>query len=694
MVPAQVVYVNGVPAASTSYAQNTSTSSNPLIIGPQLSGSVDLQISDVAIWDSYAATATDIQNLYLGVYNPLNLTNGGTTYKADAWYPLTGTSGNAPSVSPSIDAGLQDWTGNGHNITTLTTTGSYATYAGVLGASPPVAVEAYASKSGKVAFFFPVQATPQANGYCMPVNVTAVPSNLTITWNGKTIEADGPVWGDQTSLPFVAYRLQCGSVQAVSIANGGTANYTSPSVTASSSDGNGTPPTLGTPMLSEGVIAYTVGGVGSYSQYTSAPSVSMTGGTYATPPSARVVLSGSTLTVVPTVGGILGCGSNVTSTPSFSLSGGVGGGATAALAMTGGLAFLTVTGIGSGYTAGEVAVTITDASGTGAAATATVGGGGPGTGATPGAVTVSGGVVTAVAVGTGGSGYTANPTVVISGSGGSGAVVTATVSGGVITGYTVAYGGSGYPTSTTTASVVCGAITGLTLTAGGSGYTSPTVSIANTSGGSGSGATASATVWTSGGIAQPLVTAGGFGYPTYGTTATIADGGSGSGAQVAVAVSGGVVTGIAPTALGSGYTSPTITIHGVGSGATATATVGAGGVVTAITPGANGSGYSSAIPPTVTISGGGGSGATATAIVSGGAVTGYAVTNSGSGYAGTPTVTVGGSGATATATYCRSGGIAAATITAAGSGYSATEAMALVFDTKGGTGSARLSATR
>lgn len=74
----------------------------------------------------------------------------------------------------------------------------------------------------------------------------------------------------------------------------------------------------------------------------------------------------------------------------------------------------------------------------------------------------------------------------------------------------------------------------------------------------------------------------------------------GSGATAMATVSGGQVSAIAVTSLGSHYTAPPTVIisEGGGSGATATATV-AGGGVTAITVADNGSGYTSA--PTITI---------------------------------------------------------------------------------------------
>ena len=79
---------------------------------------------------------------------------------------------------------------------------------------------------------------------------------------------------------------------------------------------------------------------------------------------------------------------------------------------------------------------------------------------------------------------------------------------------------------------------------------------------------------------------------------------------------------------------------GYTTAATGTATV-VGGVVTAIALTNPGSGYTQS-SPMVHIAGGGGYGAWATATVSGGFVTGFTVTNGGAGYATAPTVTVGG----------------------------------------------------
>ena len=98
-----------------------------------------------------------------------------------------------------------------------------------------------------------------------------------------------------------------------------------------------------------------------------------------------------------------------------------------------------------------------------------------------------------------------------------------------------------------------------------------------------------------------------------------------------------------------------VDIQGNGTGATATATVGANGAVTGITITNPGTGYTSA---TVNITGpAGATGALATATVTGsGLVTGVNVTNGGAGYKA-PVVTITGGGATTNATATAFGSV-------------------------------------
>ncbi len=656
---AQSVYINGALAASQAFSGGTSAYGGALTIGNPMGYASDFQLSDLAIWNGYAATSADVVNLYAGVYTPKTLATPAT-----AWFPLGGPSGAHPNYS---DSGFDDWTGHGYTFASSAGTTSNAQYAGVLGFVPPVAVSAYVSKSGKLAMFFPVAAAPASNGYHVPQVVTGVASNPTITWNGAAIEADGPTWDSANQvLPFVAYRLQCGSVQSVGIANGGT-GYVSPTVTASGG-GATAQATFGTPVLNTGVTAYTVGGVGSYGQYTTVPSLSMSGASYTgTAPSARVALSGTTLSVVPTVGGLLGCGSGVTAGPStLSMSGGLGSGATATATLTGGIAFLALTAGGSGYTSGSVAVTISDSgSGTGATATATV----------------SGGAVTGLTLTSPGSNYS-SPTVTIANTGsgaGSGATATAKawVAGGIAqplvtaggsgyaaTGTTATVGGGGGSGATLAVTVVNGVVTGLTVTAPGSGYTSnPTIAIS----GSGTGATATCTYCKSGGIASVSVVSGGGGYSSTATTAYAIDtqGGTGSGATLGVSVSNGVVAAAAPTAAGTGYTHPAVAIQpGTGSGAKATATV-TGGAIVSIAVNSAGSGYG--LGTTVMVLDPNGTGASYTVNLSSGGVASFAKSSGGSGYTSPTVVVVDGAEASLTATVGKY--IQSVPVVSGGSGY-------------------------
>lgn len=261
-----------------------------------------------------------------------------------------------------------------------------------------------------------------------------------------------------------------------------------------------------TPSCPVSSITVNAGGSG----YTSAPSVSFSGGGGSGATAAATVAGGAVTGITVTAGG-----SGYTSAPAVTLTGGGGTGASATAIIdisagrdlkvasvftgwnnnnpvpfdntdTGSVTAITVTAGGSGYTSAP-AVTLAGGGGTGASATATITG-----------------PVTSITINAGGSGYTSAPTVTFTGGGGSGATATATVEGGVVTGISVVNGGSGYTSApgvslsggggsgASATATITGSVTAVEVTACGTGYTSaPTVTF--TSGG-GTGAAATATI--------------------------------------------------------------------------------------------------------------------------------------------------------------------------------------------------------
>jgi hypothetical protein len=149
----------------------------------------------------------------------------------------------------------------------------------------------------------------------------------------------------------------------------------------------------------------------------------------------------------------------------------------------------------------------------------------------------------------------------------------------------------------------------------------------------------------------------------------------------------GPVTALNVTASGggtTGYTSaPTCTLTG-GAGTSATCTTSISGLVTAIAKTANGTGYTTLDPPLCTLTGGGGVGATCSTTVNGAGTVTITLQSGGSGYTSAPTCTLtGGSGSGATCTATENVGVTGITLTAGGSGYTSNPTCTLT----GGGGS-------
>jgi hypothetical protein len=176
-----------------------------------------------------------------------------------------------------------------------------------------------------------------------------------------------------------------------------------------------------------------------------------------------------------------------------------------------------------------------------------------------------------------------------------------------------------------------------------------------------------------GAIERINVTNGGSGYLTGAGNEPLVQitGGGGTGATATATVgANGRVTAITLTSPGTGYTSaPTVNLLSGGTTATANSTLDANNQsVFSISVTAQGTGYTSA--PTVVFTGGGGTGAAATAQVANGRVVAVIVTATGTAYTAAPTVTfTGGGGAGATATASMGLPVAQVNITGAGSNH-------------------------
>jgi hypothetical protein len=532
------VYVNGVSIGSAATTGNTSSgSAQPLTIG-YTSSPGEFQIENVAIWNGYALSSSDV----LGLRNA-TLTPATVSTPATSWWTLTGTPGGTPTIG---DAGLQDSGSGGNNLTTIAGTGGSAVYAGTLTYTPILTTQAYLGKVGKLVNFFAV-----VNATGRVANITAVNSNPTIKWNGSTVTTYGPVW-QNTSLdaPFVTYYLPVGTVNGISIPSGGS-SYVTPVANFSGGGGSGAACTL--TQVGGVVTSYTMTSNGS--GYTGAPTITITdSGGSGSGATAYALMSGASSSDTITYTALANWYSTAVGGPDAVSSAATitnYQGAIEPFSAGGIPIYYPATGSptptmpvgntfefppGNNYLSNSPFKNWAKRLGNpfATSATSTVNGGGVGCLAT---ATINGlGHVSAVNVVYNGINYSTAPQVTFSGGGGSGATATANTTGG--------------------------AVATIKVTAGGSGYTSgATVGF---SGGGGSGATATATVV--GNIVTAIVvTAGGSGYTSV-PTVTVSPVGAGSGATATATLTAGVITSITLNSGGTGYTSaPTVLVGGIAS---------------------------------------------------------------------------------------------------------------------------------
>lgn len=265
-----------------------------------------------------------------------------------------------------------------------------------------------------------------------------------------TNESGGP-------LEFVDATSQ--GVRSVTISNGGL-YATAPTVSFTGGTGSGA---AGTAVLSTAGSINTVTVTNGGSGYSQAPTVTFTGGTGAVA-SATLTATGPVESITVTNGG-----SGYSSAPTIAFTASTGTGATATAILGFAVSNISIGNGGTGYTTAPTVLITGD--GTGATATATVVGGvvtaisvtnggsgytttptvilsgGGGTGATAAAVLASTGSVKSITVDTAGSGYSSDVAATITGAATNIATVSVNRSLSIDT-VTVSNGGSGYPSNT------------------------------------------------------------------------------------------------------------------------------------------------------------------------------------------------------------------------------------------------------
>ena len=694
---AQVIYQDGVPVASSIFAANT-YAYQQVQIGSGAAVAVNHQVSNLMIWNGYAASQADAVALMNGGATPFQVGGG-----ASAWWPLSGgIAGAHPALS---DVWMADATGNGNALTIVTGSLANARYAGAIAVQAPVTVAPHVTKCGRLAMFGSIAAVPAANGVYPHQPITAVNGTPTVYRNGSAVQLGPARWFNQSlDSPFVAYLLQCGSVDRIAIQSGGTGYTGIPS--ASWSGGGGSGLVLGTPRTANGVTSYTVTAAGS--GYSTGPTVTITdpGGSGTGAVAYAIVIKGMI------VGYWISNGGSSYSNPTVVVSG-PGSGATAVATQSGGVV-TAINGVtcGSGYN-NPPAVTVAAPSGSSGATgnitaqaiavvspTGTVaavlplcaGLMGSGSGYSPGspptvaiAAPASGTTATAgatvssyvesIPVTSPGSGFTGLPTITISGGSGSGAVALPIMTG-MTASDTITYSAPigwfmtalGGPAPATNAAVAnwTGQLEGPTN--GMLGFqATPTMLLgasvgeqpSNTGSSNFTAANRSlqAQPWAAVGSSVLMLSPNGFpiswtnpsttyiqqfGYQPYDGNGLDAMGVPNQTGQWTLQYDDPHVnTASATAAWLSAYFSSDVTVTPIslsGSGATAGTVTISGGAITGIAVASGGTGYQGAIAVIT----GGGIGAHAVVAVqcAGGAVTGFTIINGGLNYSGTPTVTV------------------------------------------------------
>ena len=340
--------------------------------------------------------------------------------------------------------------------------------AGFSYSSPPT-VTAYGGSGSGMTFNTLVN-----NGGIAEINITNPGSGYQ---PGDIVQLAFSGGGSDTSAQLNAV-LSAGSVGGVSITAQGS-GYTS--ATIAFTGGGGGSGAAGTVIISTGIVSGTTSLVGG-SGYTTAPTISFSGGGGSGAAATATVLAGVVTGIV-----ITNAGTGYTSPPAIAFSGpGTGASATAVITGAGKIIGVNITTPGSGYTSAPTATI----SGTGSGATARA--------------TLAPVGVASVTVTDGGTGFTSVPLITFKGGGGSGATGLAVLTGTTVAAVNLTASGSGYTSApsitfkggggsatlpTATVNMNGDKVGSISITDAGSGITDNISVTFSGGGGSGAGAT-------------------------------------------------------------------------------------------------------------------------------------------------------------------------------------------------------------
>ena len=339
------LYINGVQILTGTAGATASpwTTSQLILVGSEASYTApyvggNIQLSNLAIWQNYAATVADIKNLRDRVYDPSTLIGSvsGVPQPATTWFTLADAASGTPGIS---DNSFVDQIGT-QTLPNLGGTFANASYAAPLVYVPPTLISPYVSKCGKT-FYAMAQANAVGSaGISGTVSVNSASTSLTTSanqagWVGQQLL----ITGDSSN---TTYTIQNGIASAYTIAPvyGGSSN----AVAANATLVTAYPVSTITAVNSNPTINVQFGGVGtSYPVAIDGPVWTNTSGLL--PCAAWQLLCGPVESVL-----VQNPGSVYSASPSVSASGGGGTGLTLGTpVISGGVTAYHIDSGGSGY---------------------------------------------------------------------------------------------------------------------------------------------------------------------------------------------------------------------------------------------------------------------------------------------------------------------------------------------------------